>query len=110
MVAAIHLLVALEKANLAEPLNVILLEKTLFPEGIVTVCPFKILAFPVKSLGLVQVAEVLKFPDPVLFVVVCALTMPAKTNNINRNKFFISSFYVVFSAQLSSYLFAFVAL
>ena len=72
MVDAIHLLDALANANFAFPANVILLEYTLLPVGIVTVCPFNIFAVPVKSLGLVHVDELLKLPDPVLLVDVCA--------------------------------------
>jgi hypothetical protein len=68
IVAAIHLLVALVNSNLAVPAKVIWSEYTVVPEGIVIVCPLAILTVPVRSLGLVHVAELLKFPEPVLLV------------------------------------------
>jgi hypothetical protein len=111
LVEGIHLLVALANANFAVPVNVILLAYTLFPAGIVTVCPFNILAVPVKSLGLVQVAELLKLPDPELLVAVCALTCNEQTKKDMNNKNFMPIFYYFsFLPQSLNYQFVFVAL
>jgi hypothetical protein len=111
LVEGIHLLVALPNANFAVPVNVILLEYTLLPIGIVTVCPFSILAVPVKSLGLVQVAELLKLPDPVLLVAVCACTLNESIKKDMNNKNFMPIFfYFSFLPESLNYLFVFVAL
>jgi hypothetical protein len=111
MVAAIHLLVALEKANLAEPLKIILFEYTLFPAGMVIVWPVKTLFVPVKSLGLVQVADALKLPDPVLLVVVCACTNKALIKNDMKNiNFIIISYTFFYSIEFLNYQFVFAAL
>jgi len=93
LVEGIHLLEALANANFPVPVKVILLAYTLLPEGIVTVCPFNILAVPVKSLGLVHVAELLKLPDPVLLVAVCAFKEYEQTKKDMNNKNFMPIFY-----------------
>jgi hypothetical protein len=91
--------------------STLLFEYTLFPEGIVIVCPVKILFVPVRSLGLVQEADILKLPDPVLLVVVCPYTnMEHKKNDMKNINFMIISYPFSYSTQSLSYQFAFVAL